>query len=638
MKHRVLLAVGTALSLYFGASTQQAFADVTADFRPAQQVGGRSYSPLVSRVVLPATDFRLPPQLGASDPADRDDGYVRVNLPFQFAFNGTVYSSVWISVNGFLTFTNTTPPTIPADNPQGLFTNTQSAPKNVVAPFWGDHFYRLGPAGGESGYLPSEISYGEVTVGGRRAFVVQWANLNINNEAVASSVGNFQVYLYQSDNSIPGSPNFQGDIEFAYGQIGGNGPTVITQGASIGVKGETGDFINGLEFNGNINTSRTSTRLSNEWQPSGGSDIVIRIGVTPRLLVENWGDGDTDLSQAGKHQGLPQNRFVTVNDSRLILRAQAMNRPLDSLRQRNAYHADVNHNGRYYYSTRNASNTADVPRYRRAVEVRNLSDYDLTGVAPDNSLPFLAGNPSFFFEATEYDAALIMLYMSGRVPTLPWLLDTIIPYGRAAVKSTVASNVFMGGAVKVEENVYRIPVQLNGVAKGAVAAKFEINGEVLEVAGVELGENKVFVDYNNGNVVIAATGEFNEAEPVAYVTVKTTNNSIDVKDIRFNDAHKGNAQIMVKGNEELAGVYPNPVNSTARINFTIPQSGSYDVSIYDMLGNKVKTLKAGYMSAGVGSVEWNTTDDAGMNVGAGSYTYRIQGEGVSNAHTIVVIR
>ncbi|MES2764881.1 MAG: FlgD immunoglobulin-like domain containing protein [Bacteroidota bacterium] len=647
MKYRVLLAVGAALGLYFGATTQQAQADVTADFRAATKVGNRPYTPLVSKTVLPADDFRLPPQIGSSDPADRDDGYVRVNLPFQFSYNGTLYSDVWININGFVLFTKTQPPNIPADNPQSLFTNTQ--PVNIVAPFFGDHYYRKGPGTlGESQYLPSEISYGTRSVNDgsgtfRNAFIVQWQNLNINNELIPSSVANFQLYLYESDSLRLGNTNnFQGDIEFAYGQIGGNGSTVVTQGASVGIKGENGDYINALEFNGNINTARTSTRLSNLWQPSGGSDTVVRLSVNVRLLVSGWGDGDADLSQVGKHRGLPQNRFVTVNDARVILRAQAMNRPLDSLRERNAFHGDVNHNGRYYFSTRSADNSTDVPRYRRSVINRNLSDYDLTNVAPDNSLPFLAGNPSFFFEATEYDAALIMLYMSGRVPTLPWLLDTIIPYGRAGVNEKSANDVAIGTPVNVDGNTYRIPVQLNGFAKGAIATKFNVNGEILEVSGVELGENKVLIEGNGSTVVISATGEFNANEPIAYITVKTSDASLTINEVRFNDNQKSGQSILVNkdenANTQALSNYPNPVVNTTSITVAIPQNGNYELAIFDMLGNKVKTLKAGLMDKGMNVTEWNGTDDSGNSVGAGTYTYRLQGEGMTMNKTLVVIR
>ena len=640
MKYRVLMAVGAALGIAFGASTQQAQADVTADFRAAVVNCNRPYTPLVQKTVLNPDDFRLPPQLGPSDPINRDDGYVRVTLPFQYKYNGVTYSDVWINVNGFVMFTNTQPPNLPADDPNSLFTASQ--PVNIVAPFFGDHFYRKGTGTpGENGFLASEISYGTVQVGTRNAFVVQWANLNINNESIASSVGNFQLYLYQSENLIPQNFDYQGDIEFAYGQIGGNGSTVITQGASIGIKGESGDFINALEFNGNINTARTSTRLSNEWQPSGGSNCVINLGVNVRLLVAGWGDGDADLSQVSRHQGLPQNRFVTVNDARVILRSVAMNRPLDSLRQRNAFHGDVNHNGRYYYSTRRFDNSADTIRHRRAVEVRNLSDYDLTNVRPDNSLPFLAGNPSFFFEATEYDAAIIMLYMSGRVPTLPWLLDTIIPYGRAGAEVLVANTVATGKAVSVGENVYRIPVSLNGNAKGAVAVKFAVDGEILDVNGIELGENKVLVDYNSNTVTLAASGEFNAEEVIAFITVKTENPEVSFSNMRFNDKTRGNVTIQVKdaqANSANINIYPNPVATLATLNFNVPNNGTYELAIYDMLGNKVKTLESGFMNQGQKAVEWNVTDTNGSLVSAGNYTYRLTGEGINFAKSFVVIR
>ena len=65
-------------------------------------------------------------------------------------------------------------------------------------------------------------------------------------------MGNFQARFYLSDQES----NWQGDIEFAYGQVGGNPNTsnnvVVTKGATVGIKGNSGfpgfiaDFWNGL--------------------------------------------------------------------------------------------------------------------------------------------------------------------------------------------------------------------------------------------------------------------------------------------------------------------------------------------------------------------------------------------------------
>ena len=68
---------------------------------------------------------------------NRDDGYVKVTLPFTFNFNGVDRTQLWICVNGFVTFNQ--PLNLSQESSTFLFVNqVNSYQNNVVAPFWGD--------------------------------------------------------------------------------------------------------------------------------------------------------------------------------------------------------------------------------------------------------------------------------------------------------------------------------------------------------------------------------------------------------------------------------------------------------------------------------------------------------------------
>ena len=70
--------------------------------------------------------------------------------------------------------------------------------------------------------------------------------------------------------------------------------------------------------------------------------------------------------------------------------------------------------------------------------------------------------------------------------------------------------------------------------------------------------------------------------------------------------------------------FPNPFNPSTTIRFDLPIATKINLTIYNMLGQKVKTLKNSQLSAGYHSVNWNATNDQGFPVSAGMYFYQIQ--------------
>ena len=96
----------------------------------------------------------------------------------------------------------------------------------------------------------------------------------------------------------------------------------------------------------------------------------------------------------------------------------------------------------------------------------------------------------------------------------------------------------------------------------------------------------------------------------------------------------GDAQTAIDNDEEVAGKfelqdnYPNPFNPTTNIKFQTPASGTVKLAIYDMLGNKIKTIVNEKRSAGLYNVQWDGTNDLGVSVSSGVYFYKL----TSNNH------
>ncbi len=69
--------------------------------------------------------------------------------------------------------------------------------------------------------------------------------------------------------------------------------------------------------------------------------------------------------------------------------------------------------------------------------------------------------------------------------------------------------------------------------------------------------------------------------------------------------------------------YPNPFNPTTKISFSIKNNSRVELAVYNINGQKVKTLKKEIMSAGNHSVVWNGKDSNNKDVSSGIYFYKL---------------
>jgi hypothetical protein len=82
----------------------------------------------------------------------------------------------------------------------------------------------------------------------------------------------------------------------------------------------------------------------------------------------------------------------------------------------------------------------------------------------------------------------------------------------------------------------------------------------------------------------------------------------------------------VPGSFHLNQNYPNPFNPTTTITFDIQKLSLTDISVYNILGQKVATLVSSVLSPGVYSTQWNGSNDFGTPLASGMYFARM------NAH------
>ncbi len=74
----------------------------------------------------------------------------------------------------------------------------------------------------------------------------------------------------------------------------------------------------------------------------------------------------------------------------------------------------------------------------------------------------------------------------------------------------------------------------------------------------------------------------------------------------------------------LSQNYPNPFNPVTWIHYELPVSGEVRLEIYNILGQRVRSLVSSWQSAGRYDVEWRGENDGGLPQGSGIYIYRFR--------------
>lgn len=89
----------------------------------------------------------------------------------------------------------------------------------------------------------------------------------------------------------------------------------------------------------------------------------------------------------------------------------------------------------------------------------------------------------------------------------------------------------------------------------------------------------------------------------------------------------------------LAQNYPNPFNPGTQIVYQLKEKGHVHLVIYNLLGQKVRTLIDEVQTAGAVTVHWDGRNEVGQPVGSGVYIYRLQTEsGFTQSKKMILVQ
>lgn len=92
------------------------------------------------------------------------------------------------------------------------------------------------------------------------------------------------------------------------------------------------------------------------------------------------------------------------------------------------------------------------------------------------------------------------------------------------------------------------------------------------------------------------------------------------------------------GQFSLSQNYPNPFNPSTMINYELRITNDVEISIYNTLGQKLRTLVNTKQPAGSYSVKWNGRDELGNQVASGMYFYKLKSGSCAEIKKMMLLR
>ena len=278
---------------------------------------------------------------------------------------------------------------------------------------------------------------------------------------------------------------------------------------------------------------------------------------------------------------------------------------------------------------------------------------DSTG-NPLNEIQVRVADVSGAMGVTAFDASLILQYVVGNIQDFP------VEIGHAAVPAgfpkVSASAIEIGDGAAIRGSTVVIPVRAKSLRNLASAdINIVFDGSVLtpkEVkASTAVSGMMLFVKFQKGQINVAMAGDKLSGVDgdLLYVTFEVSKNVrgtvksalafsrllLNEKNLR---ASAKAGEITVAGKPTVYALYqnyPNPFNPTTTIRYQLPEDATLiKVSVFNTLGELVRTLVNDMKDAGVYEVTWDGRSNSGNQVGSGIYFCRITAEGVQNFNSV----
>lgn len=97
-----------------------------------------------------------------------------------------------------------------------------------------------------------------------------------------------------------------------------------------------------------------------------------------------------------------------------------------------------------------------------------------------------------------------------------------------------------------------------------------------------------------------------------------------IDDVHYSNTTGSSNETIIPIKNKLYANFPNPFNPTTTISFSLKEAGDVKLEIFNIRGQKVKTLINSSLPAENHQIVWNGKDDSGKSVSTGIYFYKMK--------------
>jgi hypothetical protein len=264
-----------------------------------------------------------------------------------------------------------------------------------------------------------------------------------------------------------------------------------------------------------------------------------------------------------------------------------------------------------------------------------------------------------------YDASLILQYVVGLTETFPIEMNKKGNYNTNSAKifalqKDASATVSIGSIAAKHGDQIKVPVSFESVSGvAALQAKLKIDPKLFSVVNVKASgiaaDQQLTYATSPGEVrfALASSKVFDQPGVVAEITLNVSNDvsgtvHAAIQPVQFlvNEQDMSSAvksaDIEITGRPahfELSQNYPNPFNPATTITYQLPNDGvDVHITIYNILGQVVKTLVNEQKNAGVYSVVWDGKNDEGIAVTSGVYIYQLKSGNFMQSKKLMMLK
>lgn len=157
-------------------------------------------------------------------------------------------------------------------------------------------------------------------------------------------------------------------------------------------------------------------------------------------------------------------------------------------------------------------------------------------------------------------------------------------------------------------------------------------------------------DGDQGLQIIDIYNPVNPALPANYITTDWALNvfifgnytyvvtQLSLMILRFNQVGIEEKEILLPQQFSLSQNFPNPFNPITSISFELPKTTYVELTIYNILGQRVITPVAQEIEAGTYTITWNGRDENSQPLASGVYFYMLKTEDFVQAKKMMLLK